>query len=83
MKLVHVQEGFVWLPTVKQFSKSCPPHFELHSASLGSITSMTVNRFDHKLLFVVLRYHEWRCSGGIVIERSQVVDMGRRPFSIN
>ena len=43
---------------------------------------MSANRVYHELLLVVLRNHEWRRSGGIAIERSQVVDMGRPPFSI-
>ena len=77
MELIHVHQGLVWLPAVTGFSESSPAHLELKGGSSIAAPTVGDDRLDSELLFVVLGYCQWRGICWIVVEGSEVMDVGR------
>ena len=72
-----MHEGLVWLPAVTGFSESSPAHLELKGGSSIAAPTVGDDRLDGELLFVVLGYCQWRGICWIVVEGSEVMDVGR------
>ena len=83
VQLVNMEKGFVWFPTIACLSKACPTDSEFHSGALVSVTSVSVDCFYHKFLFIMMGNLQRYCPRWVIVERSQIMYMGSCPLAID
>ena len=78
-----MEKGFVWFPTIACHSKTYPTDSEFHSGALVSVTTVAVDCFNHKFLFIMMGFFQRYCPRWVIVERSQIMYMGCCPLAIN
>ena len=82
VQLVNMEKGFVWFPTIACLSKVCPTDSEFHSGTLVSVAPVSVDRFYHKFLFIMMGDLQRYCPRWVIVERSQIMYMGSCPLGL-